>query len=151
MFETLDATDRLIVNQLQEGFPICERPFEEAARPLGIGEQELIERLRRLRQSGVLSRFGPLYQAERAGGALALVAMKVPPADLEWVVGILNALPEVAHNYLREHEFNVWFVLAAESEALLESAATQIHTQTGYPVMVMPKLKEYFLDLRLAV
>ena len=151
MLEGLDATDRLIINRLQEGFPICERPFEEAARPLGIGEQDLIERVRRLRQSGVLSRFGPLYHAERAGGALALVAMKVPPADIERVVDVLNAIPEVAHNYLREHLFNVWFVLAAESAHLLDSAVTQIQDQTGYRVLVMPKLKEYFLDLRLPV
>jgi DNA-binding Lrp family transcriptional regulator len=151
MLEHLDSTDRLIVNQLQNGFPICERPFRESARTLGVSEEDLMARIDRMLKLGVLSRFGPMYQIERAGGALTLVAMQVPPQDLEYVVNILNAMPEVAHNYLREHAFNVWFVLSAESPSVLGTAVHRIEEETGYRPYIMPKLKEYFLDLRLSV
>jgi DNA-binding Lrp family transcriptional regulator len=148
---SLDAVDRAIVNRLQRGFPVCERPYRETARELGISESELIERLRGLLGDGVLSRFGPLYHIERAGGAMVLGAMQVPPHELERVIDAVNTLPEVAHNYLREHRFNLWFVLAAPSPAQIDDASARIEAQTGHPVWLMPKLREYFLDLHLPV
>lgn len=147
----LDEVDRAIVNRLQRGFPVCERPFLAAAGELGISETALIERLQCLLDDGVLTRFGPLYQIERAGGAFVLAAMQVPQPDLERVVVAVNALPEVAHNYLREHRFNMWFVLAAASHAQIDQVVSRIEDETGYPVYAMPKLREYFLDLHLPV
>lgn len=147
----LDAVDRAIVNRLQRGFPVCERPYLAAATELGIGEQDLIERLQSLLDDGVLTRFGPLFQIERAGGAVVLAAMQVAPQDLERVIPAVNALPEVAHNYLREHRLNLWFVLAAASHARVDDAVARIEAQTGYAVYPMPKLREYFLDLHLPV
>lgn len=147
----LDEVDRAIVNRLQRGFPVCERPFLEAAGELDIGEHALIERLQRLLDDGVLTRFGPLYQIERAGGAFLLAAMQVPQHDLDRVIAAVNALPEVAHNYLREHRFNLWFVLAAVSQAQIDQAVSRIEDETGCPVYAMPKLREYFLDLHLPV
>jgi siroheme decarboxylase len=144
-----DARDRAIVNRLQHGFPICERPFAQAALELGLAESELLQRLGRLLESGVLTRFGPMFQIERAGGSVVLAAMQVPHPDLERVVTILNALPEVAHNYLREHRFNLWFVVATASLERMDRVIDGIEAATGYPVHAMPKLKEYFLDLRL--
>jgi len=137
------------VNRLQHGFPICERPFAQAALELGLGEGELLQRLGRLLDSGVLTRFGPMFQIERAGGAVVLAAMQVPQTDLDRVITTLNALPEVAHNYLREHRFNLWFVLATPSPRHTDRTIDGIEAATGYPVHAMPKLKEYFLDLRL--
>jgi DNA-binding Lrp family transcriptional regulator len=147
----LDDADRAIVNRLQDGFPICERPFEAAARELGLEGNELLERLERLLQAGVLTRFGPMYRIERAGGAVVLAAMQIPETDLERVVAVLNATPEVAHNYLRNHRFNLWFVLATASLEQMDQAIGRIEQVTGQPVYAMPKLKEYFLDLRLPV
>lgn len=147
----LDAIDRTIINQLQSGFPVCERPYAKAAVSLGIDEADLIARLRRLLDANVLTRFGPLYQIERAGGTVVLAAMQVAPDDLERVAGIVNSRPEVAHNYLREHRFNLWFVLAGQSQDGIDRAKSWIETQTGYPVYAMPKLREYFLKLRLPV
>ena len=109
---TLDLRDRAILNRLQDGLPICERPFEAAARELGMQEDELLQRLQRLLRDGLLSRFGPLYQIERAGGTFMLAAMQIPAADVDRVAGIVNAHAEVAHNYLRSHRFNLWFVIA---------------------------------------
>jgi DNA-binding Lrp family transcriptional regulator len=145
----LDGVDRAIINRLQNGFPLSERPYLEAAQALGIGEEELIERLSRLLAENVLTRFGPLYQIERAGGAFILAAMRVSPADVERVVEVVNAQPEVAHNYQRDHDFNLWFVLGASSLGQIDHVISEIEERTGYPVYAMPKLKEYFLDLRL--
>jgi DNA-binding Lrp family transcriptional regulator len=148
---SLDALDRAIVDRLQDGFPICERPFELAARELGLTEAALIERLQRLLRAGVLTRFGPLYQIERAGGVFVLAAMEVAPRDVERVAATVNGFDEVAHNYLREHRLNLWFVVAAAGQRQADEALARIEADTGYPVYAMPKSKEYFLDLRLPV
>ncbi len=148
---TLDPIDRAIVNRLQDGFPLCERPYLEVAGALGIGEAELIERLSRLLADRTLTRFGPLFQIERAGGAYVLAAMRIPAAEVDAVVEAVNRHPEVAHNYLREHRFNVWFVVGAGAQGEIDRVLQEIETDTGHPVYAMPKLKEYFLDLRLAV
>jgi DNA-binding Lrp family transcriptional regulator len=146
----MDELDRRIVNALQGGFPVSPRPFEEAARQLGTDEATLIARLRRLLEQGVLTRFGPLFNAERLGGAFTLCAMAVPRQDFERVAAIVNSFPEVAHNYEREHRYNLWFVVAATDTARLRQAVAAIEARTGYAVLDLPKLDEYFLDLRLA-
>jgi len=146
----MDSVDRAIVNALQQGFPVAERPFRDAGALLGLGEDELIARIARLLEDGVLTRFGPLYQAERLGGAYALAAMRVPQADFERVAEAVNAAPEVAHNYERDHEFNMWFVLATETHDGIARAAAQIERTTGLPVYLMPKREEFFVGLNLA-
>ena len=147
----LDPRDRMIVNRLQDGVPICERPFEAAALWLGIDERELLSRLERLQDKGVLTRFGPLYQIECAGGTFLLAAMRVPPQDVDRVADLISAQPEVAHNYLRSHRFNLWLVIATAAPDEAQRVVAKIEAETGYPVHAMPKLKEYFLDLRLPV
>ena len=93
----MDAVDRAIVNQLQGGFSVCERPYAEAATKLGLTEDELMRRLDVLLENGTLTRFGPMYHAERLGGALTLAAMKVPVVVFEGVSGIVQGFSEVAH------------------------------------------------------
>lgn len=148
--EELDRVDRAIVATLQEGFPLCERPFLAAAATLGISEDELIARIDRLLEARALTRFGPLFQVERIGGAFVLAAMAVPEADFERTAAIVNAFPEVAHNYAREHRLNMWFVLATETPAGIDRTASAIEAATGYRVFRFPKQREYFVDLRLA-
>ncbi len=147
----MDAVDRAIVNQLQGGFPICERPYAEAATKLGLTEDELMQRLDALLEKGTLTRFGPMYHAERLGGALTLAAMKVPARDFERVTAIVNGFPEVAHNYAREHEFNMWFVLATEAPERIEEVIGEIEKAAGYRVYNMPKLEEFYVGLRFTV
>ncbi len=144
----MDATDRKIVNQLQGGFPISARPYAEAAATLGLAEDELIARLARLLADGVLTRFGPLYHAERLGGALTLAAMKVPEHDFDRIAALVNAHPEVAHNYERQHEFNMWFVLATETPERIHDVITVIEGETGCKVINLPKLEEFYVGLR---
>ena len=144
----MDATDRAIVNALQDGFPVCARPYAEAAARLGLSEDDLLARLQRLLADGVLSRFGPMYHAERLGGALTLAAMSVPAADFDRVTARVNAFPEVAHNYAREHELNMWFVLATETRERIDEVIAEIEEATGYRVHNLPKLEEFYVGLR---
>ena len=145
----MDELDRRIVNALQGGFPICARPFAVAAEGLGIDEATLIARVAALREAGVLSRFGPLWKAEGLGGAVTLAAMAVPEDRFEAVVALVNAHPEVAHNYERAHRLNMWFVLAAEDPARIAAAIAEIEAETGLPVLDMPREAEYHVGLRL--
>ena len=149
-FSLLDAVDRKIVDQLQGGFPVCDRPYAAAAATLGLAEAELIERLQGLLARGVLTRFGPLFQIERVGGAFVLAALEVPEADWERVNAAVNALPEVAHNYRREHRFNMWFVLATEKPEGIAAAIAKIEAETGLTVHAFPKEREYFVEMKLA-
>jgi len=144
----LDDIDRRIVNRLQGGLSICERPFAEAASELGIVETDLLERLRRLISNGVLSRFGPMFDASRIGGGLTLCAMAVPAAEFDQVAAIVNSFPEVAHNYERDHRFNMWFVLATETPERAGEVANEIERLTNIKVLNLPKLEEYFIGMK---
>ena len=146
--DTLDSTDRQILNLLQEGFPLTQRPFEAAAMPLGLYVDELRNRIARLRDVGAITRFGPFYDAEAMGGAFCLCAMEVPSARFDEVVTLVNAHPEVAHNYERDHRLNMWFVLACESPEGIARLATRIERQTGLRVLRFPKLQEFFIGFR---
>jgi len=147
----MDETDRRIINRLQGGFPLSETPFAEVGDELGIGEEELIARIERMRRDGVISRFGPMFHAERLGGGLTLAAMAIPDADFARVADMVNAHAEVAHNYAREHHLNMWFVLATETPERITEVIHEIEQETGYPVYNMPKLQEFFIGLRLEV
>lgn len=148
---TMDATDRRIVDTLQGGFPVCERPFAAAAAPLGLAEQALIDRIDGLLADGTLTRFGPLFDAEKLGGAFTLAAMQVPAERFDEVAAIVNAFPEVAHNYAREHALNMWFVVATATPAGIDEVLARIEQATGLPVLALPKEREYFVALNLPV
>lgn len=147
----MDEVDRRIVNALQGGFPVCERPFQAAAWPLGLTEEGLIARIGYLLEQGLLTRFGPLYNADRMGGANVLAAMAVPEERYEAVAQAVNAEPEIAHNYRREHRLNMWFVGASDSPEAVEAALRRIEEQTGLEVFRFPKEREFFVELRLSV
>jgi DNA-binding Lrp family transcriptional regulator len=147
----MDAIDRRLINALQGGFPIAERPFAEVGVRLGLGEHEVIARVGRLLDEGLLSRFGPMYDAERLGGALTLAAMAVPAERFEEVAAIVNAMPEVAHNYERSHALNMWFVLATERPERIPDLLQDIEAESGIAVLNLPKEEAYFLELRLDI
>lgn len=143
----LDKTDRLIINSLQGGLPICDTPFSQIARQLNIAESELILRLEKLLANKTLTRFGPMYDIQKLGGSFSLCAIQVPGDRFDEVTQIVNAFDEVAHNYERDHQFNMWYVLATESPELIEIINGQIENLTGLKVYNMPKLEEYFVGL----
>ena len=146
----LDEIDRSLINALQGDFPLVAEPYRQVGEALGLSEAEVMRRLDSLLERRVLTRFGPMFQVERMGGAFVLAALAVPEADYERVAEQVNALPEVAHNYRREHAFNMWFVLATETPADIAAAIDRIERATGLKVYAFPKLKEYFVEMKLA-
>ena len=145
----MDARDKALINELHGGFPIVERPYATVAERLGMDEDELIERLSRLLEERTLTRFGPLYDAVKLGGAFTLAAMAVPEDRFEEIAEIVNGFPEVAHNYAREHALNMWFVVATETPERIEAVLGRIEARTGLAVLNLPREQEYFLELRL--
>jgi len=145
----LDAIDRAIIDTLQGDFPLSERPYAEVAQRLGVVEADLLARLKRMLDDKVLTRFGPMFQIERMGGAFVLAALAVPEERYETVAAQVNALPQVAHNYRREHLLNMWFVLATEKLEGIAEAIAQIEADTCLPVHAFPKEKEYFVQMQL--
>lgn len=147
----IDPTERAIINGLQGGFPLTPQPFRDAGRELGLSEGELIDGIRHLVETGRLSRFGPLWNAERLGGAFCLCAMAVPPERFEAVADQVNAFPEVAHNYERNHALNMWFVVSSERPNRISEVLDAITVQTGLDVYHMPKLREFFVGFRVEI
>lgn len=147
----LHAIDRAIINRLQDGLPVVERPFEQVAGELGISEYVLIRRLEALLDDGLLSRFGPMYHAERLGGAFCLAALAAPEERFEEIAEVVNGFDEVAHNYRREHELNMWFVLASDDPQRIAAVIEGIESRTGLDVYDFPKLDEYYVRLHLEV
>lgn len=149
MTKSYDDIDAKLINHLQNGFPICEMPYLQVANELNLTEEDVLNRLKNLLENGTLSRFGALYHAEKMGGALTLAAIKVPENNFEKITEIVNSFPEVAHNYQRNHELNMWFVVATETPEQLTQTLEKIEQRTGLYVFNMPKINEYFVGLKL--
>jgi len=147
----MDSVDRQIINGLQGGFPVSEYPFADAAKKLGLEESVLIKRVEKMLGDGTLSRFGPLYNIEKAGGSYSLCAMAVPDAEIEHTAEIINQYPEIAHNYERDHYYNLWFVVATESPEQITSLLADIEEKTGFPIMNLPKQEEFYVGLHFDV
>ena len=152
----LTDLDKKLINLLQDGFPLTARPFETVAQQISAAgfeasEAEVIARIQALLDEGTLSRFGPMYQAERMGGGLTLAAMKIDEKDYDRVNEQVNAFSQVAHNYRREHELNMWFVLATETPEGIQECIREMEEITGYHVFNMPKQEEFYVGLRFEV
>jgi len=142
----LDEVDRRLLNDFQRDFPLTARPYAAMAASLGVDEAEVIARLERLSSAGAVSRVGPVLRPQRVG-ASTLAAMAVPAERLAEVAELVNAFPEVNHNYEREHRFNLWFVLTAVDEECLAEVIEEIEIRTGIEVLDLPMLEEYHIDL----
>jgi DNA-binding Lrp family transcriptional regulator len=145
----MDEIDRAIINTLQGELAVCERPFEEAAQRLGLDEATLLQRLQAMLDSGLLTRVGPLYQIEKMGGAFTLAALHADTDAFDQVAQVVNALPEVAHNYQRDHALNMWFVLATETPEQIAQVIDKIEQSSGCQVFNFPKSREFFVELKL--
>jgi DNA-binding Lrp family transcriptional regulator len=140
------ALEQRLLNEFQHGLPLTPEPFADIALQLGVYETTVLETLKRLQTEGVVSRVGAVFRPNRIG-ASTLAAMAVPEADLERVAEIVSDFAEVNHNYEREHDFNLWFVVVADNEQLLREVLAEIEKSSGYPLLDLPLLKEYFIDL----
>lgn len=147
----LSDTERAILNRLQDGLPLVPHPYAAVAAELGIAEDTLLTHLQAMLDSGLLTRFGPMFHAGEMGGGLTLAAMAIPEDAFETVTEQVNSFPEVAHNYRREHDLNMWFVLATEEEEAIPRVIRDIESLTGHQVYNMPKEEEFHVNLRFYV
>ncbi|MGC3872547.1 AsnC family transcriptional regulator [Halomonas sp. GXIMD04776] len=146
LIRRLDDRDRRLIDTYQRGFPVCERPYAVMADELGLTESELLERLERLQTLGVLSRVGPVFEHTRAGASL-LAAVSVPETQREACAELINRAPGVNHNYAREHDYNLWFVMTAADEEQLDRRLDHLEAELGRPLLRLPMLEGFHIDL----
>jgi len=144
----MDAVDRAIINQFQGDFPIVDRPFLALAEQLEVTENAVMTRIRCMLDDGLLTRFGPLYNIDKMGGTFSLCAMQVPENNFDNIADKVNQFPEVAHNYERDNRLNMWFVVAAESAAELNTIIKRIEKVTDLNVFNFPKQQEFYVNFR---
>ena len=142
----LDDLSRRLIDRFQHGLPLCAEPYAAMARELDCSEAAVLDALALLQQADALSRVGPVFEHSRAG-ASTLVALAVPEERLEQVAAQVNQHPEVNHNYLREHRYNLWFVLTAPHRAQIDQVLAQIAAETGLAPLDLPMQRAYRIDL----
>lgn len=147
----LKELDKQVLNELQNGISIEKFPFRKIAERNGVAEEVIVQKIRSWLKDGTLTRFGPMYNVEKFGGVFTLVALKVPLEKFEEVAKIVNSYDEVAHNYERENLYNMWFVLATETQSDTDRVLKEIFERTGYEPLPLPKLEEYYLNLQFKV
>jgi siroheme decarboxylase len=147
----LDELDKQLLNLLQKGLPVCEQPFLAVAQRLNSTEALVLAKLENMLENGVLTRFGPMFDAACFGGAFTLAAMAVPAERFAQVTEIVNSFAQVAHNYQRSHQLNMWFVIGTETQAEISQVINSIEQQTGLEVVNVPKEHEFFVGLYLPV
>ena len=146
----LTELETKLVNGWQKGFPLVARPYAAIAEDLGISEADVLDMLTSLRARGILSRVGAVVRPNSVG-ASALIAMAVPPVRLDEVAQIVCAEPHVNHNYEREDELNLWFVVTAPGPRELDDILTRIENKTGLETNKLPLEKAYHIDLGFAL
>lgn len=146
----MDELDRKILNAIQSEFPIAARPYAELGKRLGVSETEVFRRIKKFKEEGVIRRIGGNFHSSKLDFASTLCAAKVAEEKLEEFVAVVNRYPGVTHNYLRNHEYNVWFTFIAPSMDAIENALQEISAFTGVkdvhslPALRMFKIKVDF-------
>ena len=146
----LDAVDEALIDGYQSGFPVERRPFRRVGEDLGIGENDTLERVEKLREAGVFRRFGAVLNPPVIG-ASTLAAVSAPEARFEEVAEIINSYRQVNHNYRRDHEWNMWFVVTAGSLDRRDEILDEIEDRTGCEVLNLPMLTDFYIDLEFPV
>src|SRR5213082_2404917 len=115
----LDDLDKRLLNLMQGSFPIAPRPYQHVASEAGIGEHEVIARVQHLIDERIIRQVTPIFDTRALGYSSMLVAAKVDPEHPWRAANVINEHPGVSHNYLRNHEFNLWFTIATEPDSKL--------------------------------
>lgn len=128
---SLDNVDKQLLNLVQTDLPLVPEPYRELADKLDISEGETLARLQRLCKTGVIRRLGAIFDSRRVGYSGTLCALKVPVERIDAVAAVVNSFPGVTHNYLREHDYNMWFTLLVPSPEKLHRTIEEIKSRTG--------------------
>jgi len=148
--ERIDDVDAALIDEYQSGFPIRERPFEAVGSELGISAEEALSRVERLHEEGIFRRFGAVLNPPVIGSS-TLAAVSVPEDRFDEVAEVINDYQQVNHNYARDHEWNMWFVVTAGSRETRDRIIDEIEDRTGCSVLVLPMLTDYYIDLEFPV
>ena len=149
-YEAIDEVDAAIIDGYQSSFPIEERPFRTVGATLDITEDEALDRVTRLRETGIFRRFGPVLNPPVIGSS-TLAAVKAPEGQFEEIADVINSYRQVNHNYARDHEWNMWFVVTAASRDKRDQILTEIEERTGCTALVLPMHTDYYIDLEFPV
>jgi len=143
----MDEIDKQLLNLLQTEFPIAEEPFKEIGEMVGISEEEVLERVRILKEHKIIRRIGAIFDLRKLGYVSTLCAARVPDDRIADFVTIVNAYTGVTHNYRRNHEYNVWFTFIAPSEEELQSSIGEIKEKTGIrDILSMRAIRTFKID-----
>ena len=140
------ALEKHLLNDYQHRLPNSLTPYADMAKQYGVTEQEVIKSLKHLQEIKVISRIGAVFKANTVG-ASTLAAIAVEPEQLQNVANIVSSYQEVNHNYEREHRYNLWFVLTTANQKKLEMVLTDISRKTGYHILNLPMLKDFYINL----
>ncbi len=139
--EVMDSIDRKLLDIIQTAFPLVPRPYEELGRRLGISEEEALARVKAMKEKKIIRRLGANFQSAKLGFRSTLCGAHVPEETLDSFIAEVNALPGVTHNYLRNHEFNVWFTLIGPSWDDVCATIKDLEERTGIAIMNLPAEK----------
>jgi siroheme decarboxylase len=140
----MDEIDRKILNEIQSGFPIKSRPYFELGKRLDLSEEEMLERVKKLRSNGMIRRIGGNFDSRRLNFTSTLCAARVPKEKIKGFVELINAHKGVTHNYLRDHNYNVWFTFIAPSAGYIEDALKEISEKTGVEdILNLPAIRTF--------
>ena len=148
--EAIDDVDAAIVDGYQSGVPIVERPFRRIGDRLGIDEDDALERVSRLHDLGIVRRFGAVLNPPVIGSS-TLAAVRAPEERFDEIAAVVNGYRQVNHNYARDHEWNMWFVVTAGSRDRRDAILAEIEARTGCTVLDLPMLTDYYIDLEFPV
>ena len=143
----MDAVDKKILNILQTRFPVVPEPFDAVGAELGISGGEVLDRVKRLKEEGIIRRIGAVFDSRKLGYTSTLCAARVPGEKIRAFVEVVNGYRGVTHNYQRSHEYNVWFTFIAPDQAALEKALDEIRQKTGVSdILNMPAVRTYKIN-----
>jgi len=148
--ERIDDVDAALIDGFQSDFPVRERPFDAVGEQLGVSADEALERVERLREGGIFRRFGAVLNPPVIGSS-TLAAVSAPEDRFDEVAAVINDYRQVNHNYARDHEWNMWFVVTAGSREKRDEILADIEARTGCSVLVLPMLTDYYIDLEFPV
>lgn len=134
----MDSFDKQILDIIQSHFPLVSRPYAEVGKQVGLSEEEVLNRVRALKESGLIRRMGANFQSKKLGWQSTLCAASVPEDKLDEFVAEVNRHDGITHNYLRENKFNVWFALIAPDMDAVEAILAEITNETGIKVLNLP-------------
>ena len=145
-YDSCTYLEQCLLNEFQHNFPLSPQPFNDIARRLNVDPGLVIETFEKLQSCGAISRVGPVFKPNSIGIGI-LAALKVPDDQLIETANMINAYPEVNHNYEREHSFNLWFVITAEDKSRLDFILDDIEQKSGYQLLRLPLIDDYHIDL----